>query len=126
MAMVALTERAERMNGLGQKLRGRLPEHHVTFEISPIDPDYFHATITPTGVSKGSGLRELALLMNVDLSETIAIGDNLNDLDMLETAGLGVAMGNATPETRARAGHVTASNDEDGVARVIERFIIEN
>jgi hydroxymethylpyrimidine pyrophosphatase-like HAD family hydrolase len=81
-------------------------------------------TITPRGVSKGSGLRELTRLLGIHLSETIAVGDNLNDLDMLSTAGLGVVMENATPEAKAQADYVTGSNNEDGVAQVIERFIL--
>ncbi|MBI4550861.1 MAG: HAD hydrolase family protein, partial [Candidatus Latescibacteria bacterium] len=97
----------------------------VTLEISPTDPAYCHLTITPAGVSKGSGLRELAGLLGIGLAETMAVGDNLNDLDMFATAGLSVAMGNATPEVKARARYVTASNNEDGVAAVIERFVLD-
>ncbi len=65
----------------------------------------------------------LATLLGIDLSEVMAVGDNLNDLEMLAVAGLGVAMGNGAPETRERADYVTTSVDEDGVARAIERFI---
>jgi hydroxymethylpyrimidine pyrophosphatase-like HAD family hydrolase len=53
----------------------------------------------------------------------MAVGDNLNDLQMLEFAGTPVLMGNALDELKARGWAVTASNDEDGVARAIETFI---
>lgn len=123
-AMVAATDRVDCIHALAPDARARLPEMTVTLEISPTDHEYCHLTITPHGVSKGSGLRELALLLGIDLAETIAVGDNLNDLDMLTIAGLGVAMGNAVPEAKARAAYVTASNNDDGVAKVIERFIL--
>jgi Cof subfamily protein (haloacid dehalogenase superfamily) len=123
-ALVAVSDRTERIRSLAPAVQSCLPETTVTLEISPIDPAYCHLTLTPAGVSKGSGLRELACLLGVDLADTIAVGDNLNDLDMLRAAGLGVAMGNATPEARAHADHVTASNNEDGVAEVIARFIL--
>ena len=54
----------------------------------------------------------------------MAIGDNLNDLEMLEAAGLAVIMGNAVPELRQRGWHETSSNDEAGVARAVETFVL--
>ena len=54
----------------------------------------------------------------------MAIGDNLNDLELLAAAGVGVAMGNARPEVLAVAREVTASNTEDGVAKAIARFVL--
>lgn len=123
-AMVAFTDRTDKIRALEPELVSRLPETTVTLEISPGNQTYCHVTLPPRGVSKGSGLRELACLLGIDLAETIAIGDNLNDLDMMQTAGLGVAMGNATPETKARADYVTASNNDDGIAKVIDRFIL--
>ena len=77
----------------------------------------------PAGVTKGNGLRQLSLLLGIELAEVIAIGDNLNDLEMLTVAGLGVAMGNGTPEVKEQANYITTSVDEEGVARVIERYI---
>ena len=53
-------------------------------------------------------------------------GDGYNDLPMIEFAGLGVAMGNAVDEVKAAANYVTATNDEDGIAQVIEKFILNN
>lgn len=74
--------------------------------------------------TKGRALQELAAWLQVDRRQVLAIGDNYNDLEMLEFAGLGVAVANAPPEVRRLAGHVTASNDEDGVARALERFVL--
>ena len=52
----------------------------------------------------------------------VAIGDGFNDLSMIEYAGLGVAMGNAPEEIKKRAGYVTLSNDDDGIAYFIDEF----
>ena len=54
----------------------------------------------------------------------IAVGDGFNDLAMIEYAGLGVAMGNAPEEVKNAADYITFSNDEDGVAKVIEVFVL--
>jgi Cof subfamily protein (haloacid dehalogenase superfamily) len=74
--------------------------------------------------TKGRALQELAAWLQVERSQILAIGDNYNDIEMLEFAGLGIAVANAPPEVRRRAGHVTASNDEDGVAQALERFVL--
>jgi Cof subfamily protein (haloacid dehalogenase superfamily) len=82
-------------------------------------------TVFSPEASKGSGLRWLAQRLGVPLEQTLAIGDGVNDLSMLRMAGLGVAMGNAAPEIRAEADAVTATNDQDGVALAIERYILD-
>jgi hydroxymethylpyrimidine pyrophosphatase-like HAD family hydrolase len=56
--------------------------------------------------------------------EMIAIGDGFNDLSMIEYAGLGVVIGNAPEAIRSKADYVTLSNDEDGVAHVLDRFVL--
>ncbi len=56
----------------------------------------------------------------------MAIGDSLNDLEMIRYAGIGVAMGNARPEVKEEADYITASNDADGVAEAIERFVLNS
>jgi Cof subfamily protein (haloacid dehalogenase superfamily) len=78
--------------------------------------------ISATGVSKASGLAVLAREWDVEPSEVIAFGDMPNDLPMLAWAGRSVAMGNAHPDVLAAADEVTASNDDDGVAQVLERW----
>ena len=78
--------------------------------------------ISAAGVSKASGLAVLADEWGVPADDVIAFGDMPNDLPMLAWAGRSVAMGNAHPEVLAAADEVTATNDEDGVARVLERW----
>lgn len=80
--------------------------------------------IMPTEVDKGRGLQRLADLFGVSIEETMAVGDSQNDIDMLKAAGLSVTMENAHDEIKQIAGYVTASNDEDGVAQAIEKFVL--
>ncbi len=76
-------------------------------------------------VSKAEGLKKAAEYLNVRREEVMALGDSYNDTDMLRWAGLGVAMANAEEEVKAAADHITASNEEDGVARAIETFVLK-
>ncbi len=76
------------------------------------------------GVSKGEGLRKVCQYCGVDISEAIAAGDELNDLSMIETAGLGVAMGNAHSDIKAAAGYITLTNDENGLADMIDKYML--
>ena len=80
--------------------------------------------ITDSSVNKGVALAALADHLGIDRSEVMAIGDSFNDLEMIIYAGLGVAMGNARQEIQDRADIVTASNEEDGVAEAIERYVL--
>ncbi|GAC1407216.1 MAG: Cof-type HAD-IIB family hydrolase [Chloroflexota bacterium] len=73
--------------------------------------------------SKGAALRWLAAYCGVDMAETVAIGDNYNDVEMLQAAGLGVAMGNAEAEVKECADVLTLSNDQDGVAAVLDQIM---
>jgi len=78
----------------------------------------------PGGVDKGSGLRELAARLGIDIADTIACGDSANDMAMIEAAGLGVVVSNATPDAVAIADYQAKSSCQDGVfAEVLEMFI---
>lgn len=74
--------------------------------------------------SKASGVIALARTLNIPLTEVMAIGDNNNDIPMLQAAGWGVAMGQAPTSVKAVAQAVTASNAEDGAAQAIERYVL--
>lgn len=80
--------------------------------------------VLPAGSSKGEALAFAARQLGIALDQVIAVGDNLNDLDMIRRAGLGVAMGNAPDDLKQHADYVTATNDEEGLREVIERFIL--
>jgi len=87
--------------------------------------DFTLIDILPPDASKGIGVEKLALINNLSAENVMAIGDNFNDLEMLEYAGTAVVMGNASPKLLERADFFsTLSNDENGVALAIEKFII--
>lgn len=77
------------------------------------------------GVSKGNAVKILSDYYGIDRSQVICIGDSENDLSMIEFAGLGVAMGNANQDVKMMAQYVTDSNNCDGVAKAIEKFVLE-
>ena len=78
--------------------------------------------ISPIGISKAIGVQEVARPLDISAQDTVAFGDMPNDVPMLLWAGHGVAMGNAHPEAVAAANEVTESNNDDGLARVLERW----
>lgn len=78
--------------------------------------------ISPKGDDKGVALKYIADYFGIDLSSTVAIGDNLNDLSMIKIASVGVAVGNAVEDLKKEADYVTVSNNEDAVAKIIEKF----
>lgn len=80
--------------------------------------------IVEGSVNKGVALGAVAAQLSIAQTEVMAIGDSYNDLEMIKYAGLGVAMGNARPEIQAQADVVTLTNEEDGVAEAIERYVL--
>lgn len=83
----------------------------------------YNLEINPLGVNKASGIKEVCHLLGLEMSQVIAVGDSLNDLAAIQQAGLGVAMGNAQETVRQEADVVVSSNNEDGIAEVIQKYI---
>ncbi|MDR3599909.1 MAG: Cof-type HAD-IIB family hydrolase [Desulfosporosinus sp.] len=77
-------------------------------------------------VNKGVALASLAEHLGIVQQDVMAIGDSFNDLEMIKYAGLGVAMGNARSEIKEQADIITVSNEEDGVAEAIERYVLQS
>ncbi len=82
--------------------------------------------VTKHTATKGNGLLVLGKLLGIEKDSIMACGDSGNDREMLRTVGLGVAMGNATPDVLEVADFVTTSNEEDGVACAIEHFVLKS
>lgn len=80
--------------------------------------------VLPPGVSKGTALKALLRDLNLEPRHVLALGDGENDIEMVRLAGVGVAMGNAEAHLKAAADHVVATNDNDGVAEAVERFVL--
>ena len=92
------------------------------FNLSISFAEAFNLEMSPANITKGSGLRELCDFLKIDIAEAVAIGDAHNDREILQVAGLGVAMGNASDEIKKLADFVTLDNDNDGVAAAIEKI----
>lgn len=80
--------------------------------------------INGAGVSKADGVERYARTLGIRMDEVICIGDELNDVDMIRAAGLGVAMGNAKAQVKEHAGYIADTNENDGVAKVLEKYVL--
>ena len=87
--------------------------------------EYFYTEISAKDVDKWNALEKLIELMNITKEEVVTIGDNANDIKMLKNAGLGVAMGESAPYVKECANEVTTSNDNDGVAVILEKIFLD-
>ncbi|HHY81097.1 MAG TPA: HAD family phosphatase [Clostridiales bacterium] len=92
-------------------------------QVSISKPNYLE--LTNINATKGNALARLSSILGIPREEIIAIGDSYNDISMIEYAGLGVAMGNAPDYVKSFAQYVAKGNDEDGVADIVERFILQ-
>ena len=102
--------------GVMEQLRERFPELVLSYSLPG------NLEINQAGATKGEALAGLCRALSIPLEESAAFGDGTNDLTMIRTAGTGVAMANGDPAVRAAAYVIAPSNQEDGVARVLERW----
>jgi len=96
---------------------------HFSWVTTPTYPAVDFINVVAPGVSKGSGLTALVAHLGITTTEVIAIGDGNNDVSLLGTAGLGIAMGNATDRAKAAADYVTGDVERGGLATALERFL---
>lgn len=107
---------------------GRIWES-VRREISGVETVLSGATnfeVLPAGVSKATGLRQVAEWLGFGMESVLAVGDHMNDLEMLRTAGLGAAVANATPDLQRAARYVATGVAGLGVAEILERFCLQS
>ena len=102
------------------RLRDLLLSHPLSerFQLMRSAEEYLE--ILPKGVDKGKNLTDIADSVGIDIKRSIAIGDNDNDASMLEKAGIGIAVGNASEIAKSKADIITVSNEESAIARVIK------
>ena len=97
---------------------------HLKDRMGVFRSEPYFLELVPKGIDKARSLSVLLKEINMKKEEMIAVGDGFNDLSMIQYADLGVAMANAQPVVRENADYITLSNDEDGVAAVVEKFIL--
>ena len=90
-----------------------------------IDIQYYYTEITNKNVNKWTAIKFLLEKLNIKPDEVVAIGDNMNDKEMIENAGLGVVMGNSNPSMREIADEIVADNNSEGVLEAFEKFILK-
>lgn len=113
--------------GEPDKIEALVPIARKRFEgvVDAFTSDPCFLELVPTGVNKGVALQKLLERLDYDRSELIAVGDSNNDLEMIQFAGLGVAMSNAREAIKSCADYVTKSNNEDGVAHLLKKFVFD-
>lgn len=110
---------AERLAVIEPDMKEQFGEHLTIFRSEP-----HFLEIMPKGIDKAQSLSVLLKHLNMSKDEMIAIGDGFNDLSMVQYAGLGVAMANAQQIVKDAAQYITLSNEEDGVAHAVEKFLL--
>lgn len=94
--------------------------------ISVYRSEPYFLELVPMGIDKARSLAVLLEKLGMTREDMVAVGDGYNDLSMIQYAGMGVAMANAQEPVRKAADYVTLSNEEDGVAAVVEKFFLKN
>ena len=95
----------------------------IKYDNEEIKIEYFYTEITNTNVDKWGAIENLINILGIKKEEVIAIGDNVNDIKMIQNAGFGAVMGNAAPYIKENADFIAKDNDSDGVAQIIEENI---
>ncbi|KIL52842.1 Cof-type HAD-IIB family hydrolase [Jeotgalibacillus campisalis] len=80
--------------------------------------------VNAAGINKAAAIRKVCDLLNITMDEVMTVGDSLNDLAMIKEAGVGVAMGNAQQKVKQEADWITETNEQDGVAKAIKKFVL--
>lgn len=97
---------------------------YITLGTEEIKIEYHYTEITSQNVNKWSALEVLSHILKIKPEEIIAIGDNINDKEMVQNAGMGIIMDNGAPYIKEMADQIVSNNNEDGVAEAIEKFIL--
>ena len=116
---VVFVDESERIIKMRKALSKEILEK---YEVTSSVPDYIE--FVPKGITKHKALENLCNILGIEKNEVMAIGDAENDIKMIQFAGLGIAMGNADNNVKNVANDITDSNNEDGVAKAIEKYII--
>lgn len=113
------------MLALEAELQRQLPGALYTHVLRSPKYSGYMCEIAPAGATKWSGILHLAETWQIAPAEICAVGDDVNDIPMIEGAGLGVAMGNALPAVKAAADRIAPRHDEDGLVEVV-RWLLES
>lgn len=96
----------------------------ITSGTKEIKIEYHYTEITSKNVNKWNAIEKLADILKIEKEEIMAIGDNMNDKEMIENAGLGIIMENSAPYMKKFADKVVSNNNEDGVSEALEKYVL--
>lgn len=108
----------EKLSAVQQRIAAFLPEELTVVQTAP-----FYLEIIPKRINKGQGVLDICGALGIKAEEVIAFGDAANDIPMLRSAGIGVAMDNAAQNVKQEADYVTLSNNDDGIAAALEKLL---
>lgn len=114
---ILMSVQPEEIEAVQAKIAFFLPE-----ELTVVQTAAFYLEVIPRCINKGQGIRDICRMLDISEAEVVAFGDSENDIPMLQTAGVGVAMENAKPDVKAVADMITKSNNEDGIAWALEQL----
>jgi Cof subfamily protein (haloacid dehalogenase superfamily) len=123
--IIVIPNNMEIFNDLNKKIENLVPHLSIVRATSPLNHSQIWFEIYPVNVNKGFAVKELCKLLNVPVSETIAVGNDYNDIDMLDSVGRAFVVANA-PDYIKEKYEVVASNDEDGFLEVVDKLNILN
>jgi hypothetical protein len=116
---IVMSRPAEELDAIIPKIPASYHEKYNIYKSQP-----FILEVLPQNVDKGYSMRLLGEMLGLEKEEIMGIGDQENDLSLVENAGFGVAMENAIPRVKEAADYITKTNDENGVAHVIRKFVL--
>lgn len=116
---ILMSVQPEQLQQVQEQIRTLLPDTLSVVQTAP-----FYLEVIPRTINKGQGIFQICSVLGLDTKQVIAFGDAENDIPMLKTAGIGVAMGNAADRVKAAADFVTFSNNEDGIAAALEQYLL--
>ncbi len=91
-----------------------------------VEMNYFYTEITKENINKWQTLKKLANYLNIEETEIVAIGDNINDMEMIQNAGLGIIIGESALAKKELNKIIVSSNDKNGVAEAIENYLLKS
>ena len=115
---ILMSVQPEELPAVQKQIAAFLPE-----SLTVVQTAAFYLEIIPRVINKGQGIRDICGVLGLDPAQVISFGDAENDIPMLRSAGMGVAMGNAQEAVKAAADMVTLSNNDDGIAAALEKLL---
>ena len=122
----SITNKVKKIKGIDVLDVGHMSRKIIKTGTEEKSIEYYYTEITKENTNKWDAIEYLINKLEIKKEEVIAIGDNVNDEIMIKNAGLGIAMANSAPYVQKNADEVTFNNNQDGVANIIEKYILSN